>query len=75
MYLIQLGPVVYEGFKDGRPFSLVDALREVHGTLNAHILRMDGTPAVRHAGSSYLVHVPRNDRKKNAGIYRRKVKK
>ncbi|MFI0553452.1 hypothetical protein [Streptomyces scabiei] len=74
MYLIQLDYTVYERFKDGRPFTLVDALRELHGTANAHILRMDGTPAVRHAGSSYLIHVARNDRRKNKGIYRRKVK-
>jgi hypothetical protein len=72
MYQIQIDYTVYSGYKDGRPFTLVGALREVVGTCNAHILRMDGTPVVRHAGSAYgpILYVP-----KGKAIYRRRVSK
>lgn len=59
MYQIKLGPVIYDAFKGGRPFTLLDAMREVHGVGQAAVLRMDGTPVVTNAGSSYAVtHAP-----------------
>ncbi|MFG1872119.1 hypothetical protein [Micromonospora arborensis] len=54
MYLIQLGPVVH-----GRRYTLVGAMREVYGVGQAQVLRMDFTPVVTNAGSSYAVtHAP-----------------
>lgn len=50
MYLIQLGPIVYE-----RRYTLVDAMREVYGVGQARVLRMDFTPVVTNAGSSVEV--------------------
>lgn len=59
MYLIQLGPVVYER-RGGGGFTLPEALREVYGVGWATILRQDGTVAVADAGSATtLRHVSR----------------
>jgi ferric-dicitrate binding protein FerR (iron transport regulator) len=58
MYLIQLGHIVYQ-HKDGSPFTLPEAMREVYGVGQARILRLDGTPAVLNAGSSSeVMHAP-----------------
>lgn len=59
MYLIQMGPVVYER-RGGGTFTLVEAMREVYGVADTRILRTDGTVVVRRAGSSYAVeYAPR----------------
>ena len=58
MYRIALGPITYTK-RDGVPFTLPEALRELHGCGNARIVRLDGTVAVRNAGSDYAVqHAP-----------------
>lgn len=66
MYLIQSGPVVYahkDGTRDGRPFTLVEALRETYGVGQTRILRTDGTVVVRDAGSATAVEYAPTGRK------------
>lgn len=59
MYAIKMGPMTYSGYRDGSPFTLVGAMREVYGVGQAKILRSDGTVVVDNAGSSgYVTHVP-----------------
>lgn len=59
VYLIQVDHQIFEGFRDGTPFSLIDAMHEVYGCGNARVLRADGTPVVERAGSSHeVVHAP-----------------
>lgn len=60
-YLIVLGQVTYEP-RDGRAgFTLTEALREVYGSHQAALLRLDGTVAVANAGSAYSVtHIGRD---------------
>lgn len=63
LYLIVLDGIVYEGYRDGRPFTLVDAMREVYGTRGVTICRLDPgdvlVPVVTNAGSSSdVVHTP-----------------
>lgn len=58
MYLIELDGITYEP-KGGGAFTLPGALAELRGTRGARILRIDGTVAVEHAGSDYVVtHAP-----------------
>jgi hypothetical protein len=58
VYRIALGPIVYSK-RGGAPFTLTEALRELYGCGQARIVRLDGTVAVRNAGSDYAVeHAP-----------------
>jgi len=58
MYLITIDHIVYEKHGGGL-FTLPEAMRELHGTGNARILRADGTVVVKRAGNDYAVqHVP-----------------
>lgn len=50
-YQIQLDHRVYDGWSDGRPFTLAEAWREVYGVGHAHILRPDGTELLHEAGA------------------------
>lgn len=59
MYEFEFGPIRYNCHKDGRPITLVDAIRAVYGVGQARILRSDGTVIVNNAGSSVQVtHLP-----------------
>jgi hypothetical protein len=59
MYLIRLWPGVIYEHREGRSFTLVEALREVYGVRDASILRADGRPVVLAAGSaSEVTHAP-----------------
>lgn len=59
MYLIKLWPGVIYEHRDGRGFTLVEAMREVYGIGDASIVREDGTPVVLRAGSaSEITHAP-----------------
>ena len=59
MYLIKLWPGVLYEHRDGRPFTLVEAMREVYGVRDASIVREGGTPVVLGAGSaSQVTHAP-----------------
>lgn len=74
MYLISFtGGPVYER-KGGGGFTLVEALREVHGVFGAVILReSDMSVAVARAGSdTAVVHVSRDLRRRE--VRRRKVR-
>jgi hypothetical protein len=67
LYLIVLDGIVYEGYRDGRPFTLVDAMRQVYGTRGVTICRLDPgdvlVPVVTNAGSaSQVVHAPTGQR-------------
>lgn len=56
MYTISIDGISYYGFSGaGRPFTLVEAMREVYGVRSAAVYRLDGTLVVRNAGSSYEV--------------------
>jgi hypothetical protein len=69
VYLIAVDNVIYE-WKGGRPFTLVEAMRELYGCRNAHVIRLDGTLVVLHAGNaSGVTHVP-----SGRTIRRRKVR-
>jgi len=58
VYRIALGPITYSK-RGGEPFTLPEAIRELHGCGQARIVRLDGTIAVRNAGSDYAVqHAP-----------------
>ena len=58
MYRIALGPITYSK-RGGVPFTLPEAMRELRGCGGARIVRLDGTVAVRNAGSDYAVqHAP-----------------
>jgi hemin uptake protein HemP len=58
MYFIAIDHIIY-GQAGGLPYTLPEALRQVHGCANARILREDGTVIVSHAGSDYAVrHLP-----------------
>lgn len=46
MYGIQLGPVIYNGWRDGRPFTLADCWHECHGVGAARIVRFTGAGVV-----------------------------
>jgi len=50
-YEIQLGPTRYDGFKDGTPFTLIDAWREVEGVGGAKIFAPTGRLVLADAGS------------------------
>lgn len=41
-YQLKLGPVVYEGYRDGTPFTLVDCFREAYGVGQATIIAPTG---------------------------------
>jgi hypothetical protein len=59
MYMIQIGHVVYDAHRGGRPFTLVDAVHAVYGVRYARVLRTDGTVVVSNAGSCHEVtHAP-----------------
>lgn len=49
-YQIQLGPVVYTGWKDGRPFSLADCWTALEGVGQAKILDCHGRVVLDCAG-------------------------
>lgn len=68
MYLIAIDHVIYER-KGGGTFTLPDALRELRGVAGARILRLDGTVAVRRAGSDYAV-----EHSSGRTVIRRKVR-
>jgi hypothetical protein len=69
MYLIQLGPKVYER-RGGGGFTLVEALTELRGTGGARILRLDGSVAVERAGSDFAV-----EHSSGRTVIRRKVRR
>lgn len=50
-YAIQIDHRVYEGWRDGRPFTLAEAWRETYGVGRARILRPDGTELLHEAGA------------------------
>lgn len=50
-YAIQIDHRVYEGWRDGSPFTLAEAWRETYGVGHAAILRPDGTLMLRNAGN------------------------
>lgn len=58
MYRIQLGPIVFDGWRDGSPFTLADCWRELHGVAGARILDSRGRVVLDRAGDS----VGRRDR-------------
>lgn len=64
MYLIELGPVIYEP-KGGGTFTLPEALDELRGVRAARILRADDlTVAVLDAGDvAHVTHVRRDGRR------------
>jgi hypothetical protein len=72
MYLIELGPVVYEP-KGGGTFTLPQALSELRGVRGARILRADDlTVAVLDAGDiAHLTHVRRDGRQTTVARWRR----
>jgi hypothetical protein len=53
MYMLKLGPVTYDAYRDGRPFTLVDCFREARGVGQATILTTTGRVVLRDAGSLY----------------------
>lgn len=58
MYLIRIDHLIYT-HRDGTPFTLPEAVTELRGCGNAAVLRLDGTVAVRNAGSdSAVTHAP-----------------
>lgn len=54
MYVLRLGPVIYDGWRDGTPFTLVDCFRECRGVGHATILTRTGRVVLRDAGSLYV---------------------
>ena len=52
MYQIQLGPTVFDGWHDGRPFTLADCWRELEGVGAARILDPRGRIVLDCAGES-----------------------
>lgn len=50
-YRIRLDHREFDGFRDGRPFTLPDAWRQVEGVGNAAILAPDGRLVLANAGS------------------------
>ena len=63
MYLLEVGPVIYEP-KGGGTFTLTQALHELRGVLGARILRVgDLSVAVLDAGDiAHVTHVRRDGR-------------
>jgi hypothetical protein len=51
VYQIALGPITYVK-RGGVPFTLPEAMRELHGCGQARIVRLDGTVAVRLRGAA-----------------------
>jgi hypothetical protein len=49
-YMIQLGPVVFDCWRDGRPFTLADCWRELDGVGAARILDCRGRVVLDRAG-------------------------
>ena len=60
-YVLELGPVTYDGWRDGRPFTLADCWRECEGVAGARILAPTGRVVLDDAGSVTVrtVNVPR----------------
>lgn len=54
MYMLKLGPVTYDSYRDGRPFTLVDCFREAYGVGQATIIAPNGRVVLRDAGSLYV---------------------
>lgn len=50
-YIIRMDGREYTGYRDGRPFSLADAWREVKGVRNCDILAPNGRVVLANAGS------------------------
>ena len=50
MYQIQLGPVVFDGWHDGTPFTLAECWRECRGVGQARILDCRGRVVLERAG-------------------------
>lgn len=50
-YTFSLGPVEYVGYKNGTPFTLLDAWRETRGVGAATIYAPNGRVVLRNAGS------------------------
>lgn len=50
-YTFSFGHIEYSGHRDGTPFTLVEAWREVRGVGWARIYRPDGSLLMRDAGS------------------------
>ena len=50
-YRIRAYPVEYVGTKDGRPFTLVDCLRETEGMAMCSIIAPNGRVVLEDAGS------------------------
>lgn len=58
MYLIGIDHLIYEP-RGGGAFTLPAARRELRGTANAKIYRLDGTLVVANAGSTCeMIHIP-----------------
>lgn len=74
MYMVQIGPVIYDRTQKGGPISLVEALREIRGVGDCKVLRTDGTVVVKRAGSdTMLTHEPtgrRVSRRKRSEVAR-----
>lgn len=60
-YVIAFGPVVFDRWADGRPFTLVDAWHETYGVGQATILDATGRVVLANAGSVSvrLAHIAR----------------
>lgn len=54
MYVLKLGPVTYDRWRDGTPFTLVDCFRVCRGVGGATILTTTGRVVLRDAGSLYI---------------------
>lgn len=50
-YIIRMDGIEYESYRDGRPFSLADAWREVQGVRHCDILAPSGRVVLANAGS------------------------
>jgi hypothetical protein len=63
MYMLKLGPQLYEGYRDGTPFTLVDCFREARGVGQATILTTTGRVVLRNAGSLWVRSHLREERR------------
>jgi hypothetical protein len=66
MYLLKFGPVAYQGYRDGTPFTLVDCFREARGVGQATILTTTGRVVLRDAGSLWARSHLREERARQA---------
>ena len=60
-YVIEFGPVAFDRWADGRPFTLIDAWRETYGVGHATIRDATGRVVLANAGSVSvrLAHIAR----------------